>query len=878
MPRPCDATIPDATIPGRIAVSLTRMPPPPPTPTPREPDLPDRPHARSADEVAGHLDVDVDTGLASDEVEQRRQRHGRNELGGSDGPSWVRLLWDQLANAVVVLLLAAAVVGFVVGDIVEAIAILVVLVINTVVGFVTEYRAAKSMQSLRAMMHTEAEVERDDRRDEVDAGELVPGDVVGVEAGEQVPADVRVVEGEDLRVEESGLTGESEPVDKSVEEVDEDAPLGDRSSMLYRGTTVAAGRGRGVTTGTGRDTEMGRIADLAEDAQDTKAPLQAGLDRLSRRLAVLVVVGAIALVGIGLLRGDDFAEVTEVAVALAIAVVPEGLPAVATLTLAVGMRRMAAGNALVRRLPAVETLGSTTIVSSDKTGTLTRDEMAVVAVELVDGVDGDEVWRAAALCNDGDVDPDGDPVGDSTEVALLHAASDHGVDWRDLRERHSRDREVPFNSDDKRMAVVVAGTVYVKGAPEVLVDDDRHADLAETARDMAADGLRVLAVARRDDPGDDATDDDLFDSLDVLGLVGMRDPARDTVVDAIATLDRAGVRVVMVTGDRPDTAAAIANEVGLADVTAVTGAELAEMSDEELAEAVATTNVFARVSPEDKLRIIEAQQAAGEVVAVTGDGVNDAPALSQADVGVAMGSGTDVARDAADVVLLDDDFQTIEVAVEEGRRIFENIRRFGQFLFSWHIAEVAVITASVIGGFAPPLAGLMILWNNLVIDVLPSFALALEPSGSEVMRHPPRPPGTPVIGATVLRRILTQAGLVAGVGLAAFAIGTRWLELDAAGAQTMTFVAMSLGQVLTVFNARTDRGSGFAGASRNKWLWLALAITAVLEAAALGVPWLADVLGLTGLPANGWWIALGLGLVPLLAVQVPRMVTAARDD
>jgi Ca2+-transporting ATPase len=479
--------------------------------------LVEAPHAVSSAAVTATVDVDPATGLSSDEARSRRERYGPNSLGQQDGTPWWRLVWDQIANAVVVLLVGAAVAGFVVGEVVEAIAIIVVLVINTIVGFVTELQAARSVESLRNMMRTVADVERDDRRDEIDATELVPGDVVVIEAGERTPADVRLLDAQDLTVEESGLTGESEPVAKDPAAVDDEAPIGDRTSMLFMGTTVASGYGRGVVVATGRDTEMGRIADLAADADTSKAPLQEGLEHLSRRLAIVVVVGAAVLFGIGLLRGREPTEVVEIAVALAIAVVPEGLPAVATLTLAIGMRRMAQGNALVRRLPAVETLGSTTVVSSDKTGTLTRNQMDVVEVVRTGDAGERALWDTAVLCNDADIDPDGDPVGDPTEVALLRGAAEHGVEWRELRERHDREREVPFSSETKRMAVVIDGVVHAKGAPEALLDPDTHGDLVDAADRMAGAALRTLAFARRDAPDAGAPDDALFEDLDVLG-------------------------------------------------------------------------------------------------------------------------------------------------------------------------------------------------------------------------------------------------------------------------------------------------------------------------------------------------------------------------
>lgn len=834
------------------------------------------PHAATPDEVAGALVVDPDVGLSDHEVERRRHRFGWNRLGAGTRTPWWYVVWNQIADAVIVLLLGAAVAGFVAGEVVEAAAIGFVLVVNTIVGFVTELRAARSMESLRAMLTTTAEVERTDRRDEVTAAELVPGDVVGIEVGERVPADLRLVEAEDLRVDEAGLTGENEPVSKHVDPVEASAPLAERTSMLYTGTTVAAGRGRGVVVATGRDTEMGRISEMAESAEGTKAPLQEGLSQLSRRLAVAVVFGAIVLLGIGVARGSSTEEAIEVAVALAIAVVPEGLPAVATLTLAVGMRRMAAGNALVRRLPAVETLGSTTVICSDKTGTLTRNEMQVVEVLTAEGVDEQTLWVTAVLCNDADIDPDGDPVGDPTEVALLSAATERGIEWRRRREEGFRNREVPFSSATKRMAVIAEGAVHVKGAPEVLLDSDRHQELLEEVASMAARALRVLAFARGPAPDEDASDEALFDTAEILGLIGMQDPPRATAIDAVEVLGRAGIRTVMITGDRPDTASAIASQMRISDGEAVSGRGLDDLSAGELVEHTSKAAVFARVSPEDKLRIVESLQAAGEVVAVTGDGVNDAPALSQADVGVAMGSGTDVARDAADIVLLDDEFRTIVTAVAEGRRIFTNIRRFAEFLFSWHLAEVAVITVALAAGVDPPLAGLMILWNNLIIDVLPSFALALEPGRADVMDQPPRDPTEPVVDRRLLRRMATHAALVAGAGLTSYGIG-RWpLDLTIEGTQTMTFLAMTLGQTLGVFNARTERGSGFRGAGSNPWLWAALAITATLEVVALTFTPLTDLLGLTALPARGYLIAAGLGLVPLAVIQGSRSLRRPR--
>jgi P-type Ca2+ transporter type 2C len=830
------------------------------------------PHAASVVDVLAALRVDPDVGLDPAEVERRRRSVGRNTLEVRPPLSWWSILGDQLRSAVVVLLAAAAVAGLAIGEVVEAMAVAAVLVVNTLVGFVTELRAVRSMEALRHLTSGLADVERRDRRDEIDAVELVPGDIVSVDAGDRVPADLRLVEASDLEVEESALTGESTTVDKQTEATPAHAPLAERSSMLFTGTTVRAGRGRGVVVATGPRTEVGRIAELAAATDAVQAPLQAGLEQLGRTLSVVVVVSGAGLALLGVARGVELREMAEVSIALAVAVVPEGLPAVATLTLTVGMRRMARHQALVRRLPTVETLGSTSVIASDKTGTLTANEMSVVAIQLADGAKPEDLWRAAVMCNDADIAADGDPVGDPTEVALLRGASHAGIDWRELRQGGERIDEVPFDSATKRMAVVVDGEVLVKGAPEVLLDRDQHGVLLAAVDEMSGRALRTLALGLGPVPSGPTDDEGLFHAAAPVGVVGISDPPRPEAVDAVSVCHRAGVRVVMITGDQPRTSLAIARELGLRHERAMTGPEIDECDDERLASLIMGVDVFARVSPEHKLRLVRALQADGEIVAVTGDGVNDAPALRQADVGIAMGrTGTDVAREAADIVLTTDDFSTIEHAIREGRRIFENIRRFGQFLFSWHLGVVLLVVTMILLGQPAPLSGLMILWNNLIIDVIPSFALALEPSDDQAMEAPPRPKNEPVLGHGTTRRILTQGVLVGGVGIVAFLVALELLELGLDEARTTAFVTITAAQLLAVFNARTDHGSGFRGASQNPFLWAALAITVALEAAALGAPPLRELLGLAVLPVQVWALSLLLALVPLAGTQLARV-------
>jgi P-type Ca2+ transporter type 2C len=836
------------------------------------------PHATGADDVLAALAVDAQTGLSSHEAQRRLDAHGRNVLRRRKPASAVSILLDQLRSAVVLLLIAAVVAGTLIGEYVEATAVALVLVVNTVVGFLTELRAVRSVEGLRKLASSVADVERDDRRDEVDAGDLVPGDIVTVEAGDRAPADIRLIEAFELTVVESALTGESSAVEKSSGAVEVDVAVADQTSMLFLGTTVLSGRGRGVVVATGLDTEVGRVAQLVDQAQTVQAPLQRGLERLGRSLSIAVVLLALVLLLIGLLRGLDLHEVLEVSIALAVAVVPEGLPAVATLTLAVGMRRMAQRNALVRRLATVETLGSTTVIASDKTGTLTTNVMEVVDVALAEGVSDRELWESAVLANDADIAEDGEGIGDPMEVALLRAAERAAVDWRQLRFVSPRRAEDPFDSASMRMAVLAADAIHAKGAPEVLLAGDEESPPGRAASGMGERALRTLAIGRRSAGRLAAVDGEeldarVYDGMHILGVVGIHDPPRDAAVQAVAAVQDAGIRVVMVTGDQPRTAKAVADQVGLRADRVLSGRELARLDGEAFGAYVEDVDVYARVAPEQKLRLVRTLQARGEVVAVTGDGVNDAPALRQADVGVAMGmTGTDVAREAADIVLTDDNFASIVAAVEEGRRIVANIRHFGQFLFSWHLGIVIIVATAFASGFTAPLGALMILWNNLIIDVLPSFALALEPGREDAMKEPPRGKDEPILGRGTLRRIINQGLLIAAVGLGAYFWALGPLDLTTAGAQTTTFVTVTAAQLLAVFNARSERGSGFVGAGHNPYLWGALAITVSLEAAALGFAPLRDILGLAVIPGQAWMTAALLAPLPLAITQTVRVL------
>jgi Ca2+-transporting ATPase len=710
-------------------------------------------------------------GLTAEEARRRLLEHGPNVLASGPRRSPLRMLASQFADFMIVVLLVAAGVSGLIGDLEDTLAIVTIVVLNAIVGFVQEYRAERAMEALKAMAAPTATVLRDDAPAVVPGAELVPGDVVLLEAGVVVPADLRLMEAARLRVDEASLTGESVPVEKLVAPLaDEALPIGDRRNVAYKGTHVTYGRGTGVVFATGMATEFGRIAAALERAEQLRTPLQRRLAQFGRRLAVaaLAICGVVFAAGVA--RGEPPLLMFLTAVSLAVAAIPEALPAVVTISLALGARKMVQKHALVRKLPAVETLGSVTYVCSDKTGTLTLNRMRVERL-YCDGVAADMpradgAWpallKAMALSNDAGVDARGVAVGDPTETALLASAAAAGVEKRALEDRCPRVAEIPFDSQRKCMTTVhrdfEGGLVsFTKGAAEVVLEHSVAVEtaagpraiardaVARVAEGMARDGLRVLALAMRRWPAlpDDIVPERVERELTLLGLVGIIDPPRDEARAAVDTCRSAGIVPVMITGDHPVTAGAIARRLGLASDgdRVLTGGELAELSAEALAARVGDVRVYARVAPEEKLRIVRALQARGELVAMTGDGVNDAPALKQADIGVAMGvTGTDVAKEASAMILLDDDFATIVRAVREGRRIYDNLRRFIKYAVTTNSAEIWLTLFAPLLGLPMPLLPIQILWVNLVSDGLPGLALAAEPEESDVMRRPPRPP------------------------------------------------------------------------------------------------------------------------------------------
>jgi len=868
-------------------------------------------HTISVEDAIAHL-ATTSLGLSSGEAAQRLHVHGPNELKSLTRESAWRTLAAQFKNALIIILLCATAISGFLGHTLEAVVITVIVLFAVLLGFFQEYRASRALEALRQMAAPLARVLRDGEEAVVPARDLVPGDVVVLRAGDRVPADIRLTQAINLAIDEAALTGESAPAQKTIGPFDDPRlPLGDRRNMTYAGTMAVLGRGQGAVVSTGMSTEFGHIARMVDTVEVTRTPLQQNLDRLGGTLgkAALVVVGLV--VAIGLLRGLPAIQMFMFGIALAVAVVPEALPAVVTISLAIGVRRMVKRNALVRRLPIVETLGSTSVICSDKTGTLTRNEMTVrqlfVDERLLEvtgaGYDAkgeiveaggrikppDSVralLAAGVLASDARlVSRDGRPQvdGDPTEGALVVAAMKAGLDPGSLNSAEPRVAEIPFTSERRRMTTLhetAEGSLvaYSKGAAEEvlagctsqlrsglkveLTPADRERARAVEQR-MAADGLRVLALATKAD----ATIEEPESGMTLLGLVAMMDPPRAEAREAVRTCKSAGIRAVMITGDHPLTAATVARELGmLTDGRVVSGRDLEAMSDADLERDVADIAVYARVSPADKLRVVTAWQKRGDVAAMTGDGVNDAPALKKADVGIAMGiAGTDVSREAAGMTLLDDNFATIVAAVEEGRIVFGNIKKYLMYLLSCNVGEIVLLAGAVIAGLPLPLTAVQILYVNLATDGLPALALAVDPPEVDLMRRTPRNPRVGIFTRPVVAMLLA-AGLWSGiVNLALF----TWALVAGRPLQevmALTFVTLVLIQFFNAYNCRSDRLSAFHRPFANRWLNIAVAWELALLIAIAYVPFLQRAFGTFSFSAIDWLmtLALAFSIVPVL--------------
>jgi Ca2+-transporting ATPase len=851
-------------------------------------------------------------GLTKDEVARRLERDGPNEIEAAAHVSPWKILLEQFKNVLIVILLVATVASAFLGHGVETIAIAIIVMFAVVLGFIQEYRAERAIEALREMAAPTVIVIRDGREVEIPAKNVVQGDIILLEVGDKVAADARLIESVNLQAEEAALTGESVAVHKKTEALPGgDLALGDRSNMVFAGTIVTYGRGRGIVVATGMKTEVGRIAEMLQTVETGRTPLQRNLDKVGRVLAQ-AALGIVALVVlVGLFRDEPLIEMFIFGVALAVAAVPEALPAVVTISLAIGVQRMVKRNALVRRLPAVETLGSTSVICSDKTGTLTRDEMTARRLRTPErtveisgsgyepegelSVNGSAVvpsdlemalLRAGALVCDAHLveadDGNWALKGDPTEGAIIVAAAKFGLQKADLDDRFPRVGEIPFTSESKRMTTLHtvgdAQVAYAKGAPEVILascawqltsqgeveldEAERHAIL-DAVREMAGDALRVLAVAKKTG----AALEDSEREMTFLGLVGMIDPPRPEAQSAVAQCHRAGIRVVMITGDHPLTAQAIAAEIGLVQTgRAVTGAELEEMPDEELAREVETIEVYARVSPAHKLRVVTALQERGHTVAMTGDGVNDAPALKKADIGVAMGiTGTDVSKEASAMTLLDDNFASIVAAVEEGRGIFENVKKYLMYLLSANIGEIGLVAGATLAGLPLPLTAVQILYVNLATDGLPALALSVDPPEDDLMEQAPRNTNSGVFTRSVVTLMLVGGAWSTAANLTLFTWALKSGK-SVTLAMSMTFVSLVLIEFVKAYNFRSDRHSILHRPFANKWLNLAILWEIALLVFIMSFEPLHEPFGTSPLSRTDWLIALipALSLSPVL--------------
>jgi Ca2+-transporting ATPase len=879
-----------------------------------------------ASEVLSRLGSDPKVGLSEGEAQRRLAECGPNELAGKKRVSAWQLFLEQFKNFLIIILLVAVALSAVLGEVADAIVIFVIVLFAAGLGFYQEYRAERALEALKRMAAPLAKVVRDGQEKEIPACEIVPGDIVILSTGDKVPADMRLIEAVNLKTDEALLTGESLPLEKTVESISGELSLGDRVNMAFMGTVVVYGRGRGVVTATGMRTEFGKIAALLQGVEKERTPLQINLDKLGKYIGAAALVLCFVLAGIGVMRGHEILEMVIWGVSLAVAAVPEALPAVVTISLALGVQRMAQRHALVRKLPAVETLGCTTFICSDKTGTLTQNQMTVKGILVDDKVieisgsgyqpeggfyhDGMPVniqnepglkmlLEAVALCNDASlvcIDGNWQVKGDPTEGALLAAAAKAGLEQSELYRRAPRVREIPFSSEGKRMTTVhktSTGTLvaYSKGAPEmvleackyiyrdgrmVVLDREERQRVLQVAHEMAEGALRVLGIAYKLLP--EETSEAVDTEMVFLGLVGMTDPPREEAKDAVRLCEQAGIKSVMITGDHKLTAVAIAKELGLMKSgIALSGEEMDRISDEELERIVEKVEVYSRVSPAHKLRVVEALTKRGHVVAMTGDGVNDAPALKKADIGVAMGiTGTDVSKEAADMVLTDDNFASIVAAVEEGRGIFDNIKKYLMYLLSSNIGEILLMAVAILFGpliglppGAIPLIAIQILFVNLVTDGLPAIALSVDPAAPDVMQRKPRPRGQGVFTVPVVALIIVGGiwSCLVNLGIFKWAldVGKEFVE-----AQCLCFLTLIMIQFFKAYNFRSERHSVLKiGIFKNKWLNLAVGSQVLLMLVVIYVPFFQEVFHTYPLDGIDWAlsIALSLSIFPVLELS-----------
>lgn len=882
-------------------------------------------YQKDIDEILDFFNSDLENGLSHSEIKKKEEEYGRNKISESKGVSPLKILLNQIRDLVIIILIVASGLAFLIGEHLEAYAILAVIFFNTVIGFLSEYNAQKAMSSLKEVLSEKAVVIRESNVKEIPAEELLPGDIILIDEGDRIPADARLLSSQNLSINEASLTGESQSVEKDAEsEIEEETTLAERNNMVYMGTNAVRGKAKAVVTATAEDTEIGQIGEMLDYTEEEETPLEQRLDKLGKSLVYITLAVITVLTVIGIFMGRPWLSTIKTGIALAIAAVPEGLPIIATVTLAIGMRNMVKNNALVRELLAVETLGSVTTICTDKTGTITENEMTLRKLFLGNKIieisgsgyqpegkfyrDEEELnpadeedlklaLKASALCTSAELskeDNSWEVIGEPTEGALLTAAKKAGLSKKSLKEEgYIKTAEIPFNSDNMYMAVAYklpdkSSEVYLKGSPEVVLDfcstvliDGEEVNLDEEKREiileenkkLGKDGLRILGTAYKNTEelnSEEKIEKEMEDGLCFLALTAIIDPPREGVIEDIAEAKTAGINIKMITGDQKDTASAVAEEIGIdKNGSVITGQELSSASDEEIKNIVRENSVFCRVTPKNKLQIIECLNSDQEITAMTGDGVNDAPALKRADIGVSMGQrGTSVAREASDMILLDDDFTTIIKAVREGRVIFDNIQKFIYYLFSNNLSKIIYIFIAILFNFPLPLLAMQILWINVVIDVLPALSLAWEKEEKNIMQRSPDKHNKDIMTPSFSKKVIYHSFILAAGPMLVylwFLNNGYSIELS----RSISFALIAYTQLFHVFNARRKSGLAFDKTLlENKYLWAAVLLGFIFQTAALYLPFLQGILSTTAVPFE-LFLPASLGfIIPMLIIQV----------
>ncbi|WP_352420517.1 cation-translocating P-type ATPase [Proteiniborus sp.] len=880
--------------------------------------------SKSQEEVLRELNVNPKMGLSTEEANSRIKKYGENKLKGKPKKSLTSLFFEQLKDMLIYVLLGATVITIVIGEYVDAIIILSVIILNAVIGVVQEYKAEKAIEALQQMTTPKTLIRRDGEVKETNSEEIVPGDIIIIDAGRYIPADIRLIESANLQIEESALTGESVPTDKDANDIhgDPKTPIGDKSNMAFMSTLATYGRGEGVVVATAMETEIGKIAKILDEDNEEMTPLQKRLEELGKVLGFLAIGICVLIFVIALFQKRDLFNMFLIAISLAVAAIPEGLAAIVAIVLAIGVTRMSKINAIVKKLPAVETLGSVNIICSDKTGTLTQNKMTVVKNYTLNNLKGvpttetrfeadkdeAELIKTLVLCSDATFE-NGESTGDPTEVALVVLGHKYNLTKSDLNSKYNRISEKPFDSDRKLMSTLNKEgngyRVHTKGAIDNLLKISSHAlvdgkavqltdemkkKYLKMAEEMSDDALRVLGAAFKDTTSI-INPEEMEKDLTIIGLVGMIDPPRIEVKDSISKAKQAGITPIMITGDHRNTAVAIAKELGIAETIeqSLTGAEIDELSDEEFSRKINNYRVFARVSPEHKVKIVRAYKSHGNIVSMTGDGVNDAPSLKYADIGVAMGiTGTDVSKGASDMILTDDNFTTIVHAIEEGRNIYSNIKKAVIFLLSCNLGEVVTILASILFDWPVPLTATQILWINLMTDTLPAIALGVDPGDKDVMKKKPRDPkesffaegaGTRAVIGGILIGVLTLAAFYFGLTEHGYGLGTEDIpEYVITYASTMAFVVLAASQLFYSLTMRNSMKSIFqVGLFTNKYLIGAIIVGIVLQLGVISVPFLANAFGVHNLSLRDWGLVIFFALIPLIVNEIIKAFMRVKE-